>query len=93
MKRLLLILMAVILLTGCGPQGNVPGQTEPAAENVQPISIYIANSSVEQQTNGAVKAYVPEDANYIGMAVMAEKVVLVFPVLLRTNQLRQMMIY
>ena len=77
MKRLLLILLAVIILTGCGAQANLPGQTEPVENTKQPVSIYIANSSVEQQTQGAVKAYVPEDAEYIGMAVMAGKVVLV----------------
>lgn len=77
MKRLLLILLAVVMLAGCGAQGNLPGQTEPVEDTKQPVSIYIANSSVEQQTKGAVKAYVPEDANYIGMAVMAGKVVLV----------------
>ena len=50
MKRLLLILLAVVMLAGCGAQGNLPGQTEPVEDTKQPVSIYIANSSVEQQT-------------------------------------------
>lgn len=77
MKRLLLILLAMLLLAGCGEQGQKPQQTEPVAESTEPVSIYIANSSVEQQTGGAVNVYVPEDATYIGMATMAGKVVLV----------------
>ena len=76
MKRLLVIVLAVLLLAGCGAQGQLPGQTEPVEETSKSQSIYIANSSVEQQTKGAVKAYVPEDGVYIGMATMAGKVVL-----------------
>ena len=48
-------------------------------------NIYIANSSVEQQTNGAVKVYVPEDATYIGMSTMGENVVLTVIQLLLVN--------
>lgn len=78
MKRLVLMLLIAFLLTGCNSQTeNFPEAAEPAVEVTEPVSIYIANSSVEQQTNGAVKVYVPEDATYIGMAVMAGKVVLV----------------
>ena len=76
MKRLLVIVLAVIMLAGCGAQGQLPGQTEPVEETSKSQSIYIANSSVEQQTKGAVKAYVPEDGVYIGMATMAGKVFL-----------------
>lgn len=78
MKRLVLILLLVLLLTGCGPKTEIfPQATEPTAEATEPVSLYIANSSVEQQTAGAVKVYVPESGNYIGMAIMAGKVVLV----------------
>lgn len=78
MKRLFLILALVLLLAGCGPKTEVfPQATEPTEEATEPVSIYIANSSVEQQTSGAVKVYVPEDGEYIGMATMDGKVVLV----------------
>lgn len=78
MKRLVFILLAVLLLAGCAAKEEmIPAETEPAAETAGPVNIYIANSSVEQQTGGAVKVYVPEDATYIGMSTMAGNVVLV----------------
>ena len=78
MKRLVLILLLALLLTGCGTKTEIfPQATEPTEEATEPVSLYIANSSVEQQTSGAVKVYVPEAGEYIGMATMAGKVVLV----------------
>lgn len=78
MRRLVPILLTVLLLAGCSAQQEItPAQTNPTVEATEPVSIYLANSSVEQQTNGAVKVYVPEDGTYIGMATMDSKVVLV----------------
>lgn len=80
MKRLVLLLLAMLLLAGCTApqQETVPTETEePVVEMTEPASIYMANSSVEQQTGGAVKVYVPEDGTYIGMASMGDNVVLV----------------
>ena len=77
MKRLLLLLLVVFLLTGCGKEEPVVETTEPTVEVTEPVCIYMPNSSVEQQTGGAVKVYVPEKDNYIGMGVMGEDVVLV----------------
>ena len=59
MKRLLLILMMALLLTGCaGRQEQIPENPSEATEET--VSLYIPNSSVEQQSGGAVKVYVPE---------------------------------
>ena len=63
MKRLLLLLLVVFLLTGCGKEEPVVETTEPTVEVTEPVCIYMPNSSVEQQTGGAVKVYVPEKDN------------------------------
>ena len=77
MKRILIVLLVVFLLAGCGAKEEItPTETEPVVEVTEPVSIYLANSSVEQQTKGAVKVFIPEDANYIGIATMNGDVVL-----------------
>ena len=77
MKRLILVLLAVFMLAGCAPKEELSsGEKEVQAEQTQNVNIYIANSSVEQQTKGAVKVYVPEEDTYIGMSTMGENVVL-----------------
>ena len=80
MKRIVLLLLVVLLLAGCSAKKAVeettPVETEPVVEVTEPVSIYLANSSVEQQTNGAVKVFVPEEDNYIGITAMNGDVVL-----------------
>ena len=78
MKRFVWILLAVILLlAGCAEEEVAPVETETTVPVTEPVVIYMANSSVEQQTGGAVKVFVPEEDTYIGMAPMGENVVLV----------------
>ena len=78
MKRLIPILLAMLLLAACGAKEEViPQQPVAVVEPTTPVSLYMANTSVEQQTGGAVKVYVPEDGTYIGMETMDDKVVLV----------------
>lgn len=76
MKRLMILLLALLLLTGCKAQQEVLLEGEDTAP-AEVVNLYIANSSVEQQTNGAVKVFVPEKANYIGMDTINGNVVLV----------------
>ena len=77
MKRIVLLILVMLMLAGCAAEEPVPETTETTVPATEPVSIYMANSSVEQQTGGAVKVYVPEEDTYIGMAAMAGDVVLV----------------
>ena len=79
MKRLIWIILALLLLLcGCGAEEVAPTETtEATVPPTEPVIIYMANSSVEQQTGGAVRVYVPEKDTYIGMGTMNGDVVLV----------------
>ena len=74
MKRLLIILLAALLLVGCGKKPPEPVATEPT-EPVD-MGLYVPGSSAEQATAGAVRMYkLPEDTYYnltgIGSNVLA----------------------
>lgn len=75
MKRVLLILLA-LLLTGCGirPESEVT-QTTAAPQFSKPATFYVEGSAVEQQTAGAVKAYKLEE-NCIEIAALDGDVLL-----------------
>lgn len=81
MKRLIVILMALILLCGCGAPAQQEATAEDtleAAETQAPtqevlISLYDADSEVEQQTQGALRAYPLGDGVYTDLQVMGEK--------------------
>ena len=79
MKRLIWLILALLLvLCGCGAEEVTPTETtEATVPPTEPVIIYMANSSVEQQTGGAVRVYVPEEDTYIGMGTLAGDVVLV----------------
>ena len=67
MKRLIALLLVLMLLAGCAVQNPEPTTvptteaTDPPTEPTSPpgAPLYIANSELEQQTAGAVKAYEP----------------------------------
>lgn len=76
MKRFLLILLALMLLSGCAVDEPPVQTTQPPAPT-EPPSSYIANSAVEQQSGGAVRAYMPSGGKYIGLAVLGNDPVVV----------------
>lgn len=55
MKRILLLVLAVLMLTGCGKNTEATPTTQPAPE-IDP-GWYIAESAAEKQTKGAVRTY------------------------------------
>lgn len=77
MKRLLLILLTVAMLAGCG------GKTPPPATEATQIPIdtdnclYVQGSPAEQQTGGAVWAYSLENDTYFNMYTMGSHILLV----------------
>lgn len=80
MKRLLPILLAVLLLAGCSsgeaPVPAEPPVSEPATE-VKLVSLYDADSTVEQQTAGVVRAYPLGDGEYSGLMAMGQKLLVI----------------
>lgn len=77
MKRLLLILMVVLLLSGCGVE-EVPETTAaPVTTPTEATGYYDPNSAVQSQTGGAVFAYPLGQQDYELVLPMAEKLLLV----------------
>lgn len=81
MKRCLaLLLIAVLLLSGCGsePTSNQPEQTQPQTTAPPPpdFGVYQNTSSVEVLTRGAVSYYSIQGQDYYGFLPMNDGIVL-----------------
>lgn len=70
MKRLLVILLAVLLLAGCGRKKKEPQPSENTLDIPAAVTLYIPDSNVEKQTDGAVRLYGLEDDTYFGISKM-----------------------
>jgi len=81
MKKLLAILLAVMLLVGCGKRKNpksTEGTTAPTEVPLPPdtVTLYIPDSPVEQQTGGAVRIYGLPTDTYFRIANMGNYLLL-----------------
>ena len=78
MKRLVVLLLAVLLLCGCSAE-PVPA-TEPSTAPTQPPKalpgIYEAGSAVEEETAGAVRTYRPKVNGFPEIAFMGGRMLL-----------------
>ena len=84
MKRLMLILLAVLLLAGCSreqpPQetgvAGPTSSTECTPTQATEPGLYIPDSAIEQQTDGAVRAYALEGNHWFGLASVGTELLL-----------------
>lgn len=82
MKRLLAILLAVLLLAGCSKKAADQQATDttaaPTEATVPPgtVTLYTSESTVEQQTGGAVRVYALEADSYFKSSNMGSHLLL-----------------
>lgn len=82
MKRIIPILLLILQLTGCGssevPDAMAPTPLEATAATAELVSLYDADSEIEQQTGGAVRAYPLGDGAKTDLMIMGDKLLVVF---------------
>ena len=68
MKRLFIILAAALILSGCGQNDTPTEPTEATMPQIEGVEYrYVTDSTVEQQTGGAVRVYRLEPDTYFGL--------------------------
>ncbi|MBQ8748549.1 MAG: hypothetical protein IJZ14_01935 [Oscillospiraceae bacterium] len=67
MKRLCLLLLAALLLVGCGRREPVTDNMETSTQAEETTGLYVPDSAAEQQTAGAVRMYALNNDAYFGM--------------------------
>ena len=75
MKKLLIICLVLLLLTGCSNKPTEPSEASPTLP--PPTGLYEPGNTVEQQSGGAVRAYPLEGDDYVGVASMGNKMLLI----------------
>ena len=81
MKKLLVLMLACLLLTGCGtePVQEVPDATPEASGQQVPeaVGLYAPDSWAEIASCGAVRAYPLGDSNYVDIRAVGRRVLVV----------------
>ena len=77
MKRWLIGLLAVLVLTGCSQQPESTTAPTIPTPTVPPTGLYLPNSTVEQQTGGAVKAFPLGTDGYLGVQPFGQHILTV----------------
>lgn len=76
MRRLIMLLLLAVLLTGCGVQTTMEPETEASTAETEAPGMYDPDSDVEKQTGGAVRAYPLGKSGYTWLAFMEENLLL-----------------
>lgn len=82
MKKLIVVFMSLLLLCGCAAgekQAAAPSDTQETEETIQDVlvSLYDADSQVEKQTSGAVRAYPLGDGIYTDIVTLGQRLLVV----------------
>lgn len=75
MKRILLLLLAVLMLAGCAKKAP-PEPTTPPSPTENTNDIYVPDSVVEQQTEGAVTNYALPTGTWFGISEIGNNLLL-----------------
>lgn len=76
MKKLLALVLALLILTGCAGQTDMESSDQTSASETQKPGLYTAGSAVEQHTNGAVRRFDLPEGNYSCLAGIGDKLLL-----------------
>lgn len=79
MKKLLIPLLVLVFLAGCGGQdtSETTQQTTETTVQTQPQGFYVPDSEIEQQTQGAVRLYLPETGTVSYFTAIGERPLLI----------------
>lgn len=82
MKKLIVVFISLLLLCGCAAgekQAAAPSDTQETEETIQDVlvSLYDADSQVEKQTSGAVRAYPLGDGIYTDLVTLGQRLLVV----------------
>ena len=81
MKKILVLLLACLILVGCGSQTSgesTPTNPDSASDTQpEPVGLYDPNSDLEKTTGGAVRAYPLGDSQYVGLLSLGDDLLVI----------------